>query len=235
MWNSPVNTASYGSSVISPLWKDILVVPNESVFLVHFSFIFGCLSSTGGRFINWMTYFGEWLSSILTWCLALSGDNDFPLGFVCASSSFPGLIWRKKAQHGSVQYRVNYLAILTSDNHQCTVEFLLLLSISILWLQQAIPPPFFIWTLEWEWDQMSWSRKIMFFNQNCLKLWLPLPSGVRVVSWCSILQTSITHPKWFRFKAKVLPFCNYGYLINGLDIFTFSVLWRENPVLRLAL
>ena len=35
----------------------------------------------------------------------------------------------------------------------------------------------------------------MPFNHNCLKLWLPFPSGVQVVAWLSVIQTSITQPE----------------------------------------
>lgn len=121
--------------------------------------------------------------------LHLIRENNFPLGFIRATVSIPVFIWRKKARHAVYMWRAIWLFV---EHFLSLIMLRILLRVEpTLWLQPAT----FFWTLGWEWGQISWSRKIMPFNQNCLKLWLPLPSGVWVVSWCSIIQTSITQPE----------------------------------------
>ena len=175
-WNSHVNSTSDGRSVSTIVWRNALIILNESTFLSCFSFIYLFMFV-----IHWYQIYqlddmlvGVELSLLLflfgVWLYLTSGTN-FPLGFVHASSSFPVLRWRQKAQHGSVQHMVNYvttcaLAFLLSDNRPFTV---FVAPTSYL---------FFFLNVGMGMRPNKLKQKIMFSNQNCLKLWLPF------IFWC---------------------------------------------------
>lgn len=133
---------------------------------------------------------GIFFAPLLFWCLASFAKRYWFSSWIhMCIFLISSVHMRKKAQLWYWGVYDELLSYLWNLFWHLIILSILLRMESTLWLQ---PTTFLKNILGWEWGQVSWSREIMPFNHNFLKPWLSLPSDVQVVSWCPVIQTSIT-------------------------------------------
>lgn len=215
-WTTHVGNVSDGRSVTSPWMKKSFNFSQGNHFPGFFSPLFFCSS---GRFINWMIFCGRgiFFATILTWCLASWEIMIFLLHSYVHLPHFQCSYEERKHNHGNLQYIVSYWLPVE--------PFLPLITLGI----QPATPPLFLNTR-------------MGMRPNKLKhkyyafLGLPKTMVAQMVSWCSVIQTTITQPKVILdLKQKFYPSVIMAIWSLILTLLHFQYCERENSVSRFAL